>query len=59
MNIIKYPSEERVNEGIRLDEPMLAAISDFLQEIGYLIEIKIPGRYSRHLKMITDESATL
>ena len=27
MEIIKYPSEERVNEGIRLDEPMLAAIS--------------------------------
>ncbi|MBE6875662.1 MAG: hypothetical protein E7496_02895 [Ruminococcus sp.] len=135
MEIIKYPSEERVNEGIRLDEPMLAAISfdgkkaiisqvedsfehhimlsqagysqldidkffrivfdrteanwtfvcpseykniqfkdyrikafykdgyaaisDFLQEIGYLIQIKIPSRYSRHLKMITDESATL
>jgi len=135
MEIISYPSKERVKEGFRIDEPMLAvisfdgkkaivaqvedsfehhillkqagyseldidkffrivfdkteanwtfvcpadyknvqfkdyrirafykdgyaAISDFLQEIGYLVEIKIPSRYSRHLKMITDDSAVL
>lgn len=36
-----------------------AAISDFLQEMNYLVEIKIPARYSRHLTMLTDDNAPI
>jgi len=34
-------------------------ISNFLQEFGNLVEIRIPKRYHRHLDMITDDSTPL
>ena len=33
----------------------ITAISDFLSQMGYFVDIKIPKRYRRHFDMLADE----